>query len=569
MKNKFKKYKPYLIILIVAIIVSIPLLFKNLNIYQDDGVQHVCRLIRTWQTLSQKQFLPMIMSGELNNFGYSWNLFYSPLTAFLPLLLKIFNLNFETILKVFLFLVTYLSGFTMYKCVLKLLQKQKIDNEETKSNIAILAAIFYIFAPYRLTDMYIRMAVAELTSFIFLPMIFEGLYIILNENKRSYLLAVGASLLVITHTVITMYVAILCLAYVVIEIALKVKNKENIKQPIMQIIKNLVFILVLTSFYWVGLLQSYFSAEYEVFVPGRMQRLDVLKSLKPKFYELFITLDTSARIYEIGLVTLVGLVLTPLAYKKIDKSIKPLYLFFILSGVIITIVSLNIFPYEKLPSILTMIQFTFRLYEFTSFFFAIIAAINFGVIIKNFKQSDVTMLFIITLCITALYVNKLNFSTNYKEEELLEPVEFSSQTGRVHSGMASMEYMPSKMFKNKDYVINRKDEPVILNSKKTTIKNYRKNGSNMELTLENAEEGTKVELPYTYYIGYRIYENENEIKYTESEYGFIQIELKEKSQSTITVKYLGTNLMLTSYVVSILGVITLIVIKIKQKTLVI
>ena len=337
----------------------------------------------------------------------------------------------------------------------------------------------------------------------------------------------------------------------------------------MQIIKNLVFILVLTSFYWVGLLQSYFSAEYEVFVPGRMQRLDVLKSLKPKFYELFITLDTSARIYEIGLVTLAGLVLTPLAYKKIDKSIKPLYLFFILSGVILTIVSLNIFPYEKLPSILTMIQFTFRLYEFTSFFFAIIAAINFGVIIKNFKQSDVTMLFIITLCITALYVNKLNFSTNYKEEELLEPVEFSSQTGRVHSGMASMEYMPSKMFKNKDYVINRKDEPVILNSKKTTIKNYRKNGSNMELTLENAEEGTKVELPYTYYIGYRIYENENEIKYTESEYGFIQIELKEKSQSTITVKYLGTNLMLTSYVVSILGVITLIVIKIKQKTLVI
>lgn len=569
MKNKLKKYKPYLIILVVAIVVSIPILFKNLNIYQDDGVQHVCRLIRTWQTLSQKQFLPMIMSGELNNFGYSWNLFYSPLTAFLPLLLKIFNLNFETILKAFLFLVTYLSGFTMYKCVLKFLQKQKFDNEKTKSNIAILAAIFYIFAPYRLTDMYIRMAVAELTSFIFLPMIFEGLYIILNENKKSYLLAVGASLLVITHTVITMYTAILCLVYVVIEIALKVKNKENIKQPIMQIIKNLVFILVLTSFYWVGLLQSYFSAEYEVFVPGRMQRLDVLKALKPKFYELFITLDASARIYEIGLVTLVGLILTPLAYKKIDKSIKPLYSFFILSGVILTIVSLSIFPYEKLPRILTMIQFTFRLYEFTSFFFAIISAINFGIIIKNFKQSDVTMLFIITLCITTLYVNKLNFSTNYKEEDLLSPVAFSSQTGRVHSGMASMEYMPSKMFKNKDYVINRKDEPIILNNEKTTIKNYQKNGSNMELTLENVEEGTKVELPYTYYIGYRIYENGNEIKYTESEYGFIQIELNGKDQSTITVKYLGTNLMLTSYAVSLLGVITLILIKIKQKTLVI
>ena len=72
----------------------------------------------------------------------------------------------------------------------------------------------------------------------------------------------------------------------------------------------------------------------------------------------------------------------------------------------------------------------------------------------------------------------------------------------MHAGMASMEYMPSKMFNNKNYVVNRKDEPVIVNSNKTTIKSYEKNDLKLKIKLENVEAGTVIELPYTYYLGY-------------------------------------------------------------------
>ena len=547
--EKFKKILPHLIILLGAVIVSIPLLLKNLNIYQDDGVQHICRLIGTWQTLQEGQFLPMIMSKYLNGFGYSWNIFYSPLTAYAPLLFKIFNISFVNSFKLFLFVVTYLSGLAMYKCTLSFLNK---DDERSKI-IASFSAILYMFAPYRLTDMYIRMAVSELTSFMFIPIIFEGLNNILSKNKKSYKLAWGTIGLILTHTVVTMYMAIICFIYVAIVIIFKIKNKESVKKQIIEIIKNLAFALVVTSFYLVPLVEHYFATSYEVFVPGRMQRIDVLKALKVKFYELFLTTSSQTMIYEIGLAQVVGLIITPFIYKKLDKKLKVTYTTFLVLGVMLSIMTLTIFPFEKLPSFLTMIQFTFRLLEFTAFFFSFIVAINYGTILKGFNIKDLIILSLIVVLLTTVYISKLKWELPYDEQTLAKnPKTLTSQTGRVHAGMASMEYMPSKMFNNKNYVVNRKDEPVIVNSNKTTIKSYEKNESKLKIELENAEAGTVIELPYTYYLGYRIYENGKEIKYTESDYGFVQITLSKDGDVTIESKYLGTNAMLISFAVSVI-----------------
>lgn len=547
--EKFKKILPQLIILLGAVIVSIPLLFKNLNIYQDDGVQHICRLIGTWQTLQEGQFLPMIMSKYLNGFGYSWNIFYSPLTAYAPLLFKIFNISFVNSFKLFLFVVTYLSGLAMYKCTLSFINK---DDEKSKI-IASFSAILYMFAPYRLTDMYIRMAVSELTSFIFIPIIFEGLNNILSKNKKSYKLAWGTIGLILTHTVVTMYMAIICFIYVAIVIIFKIKNKESVKKQIIEIIKNLAFALVVTSFYLVPLVEHYFATSYEVFVPGRMQRIDVLKALKVKFHELFLTTSSQTMIYEIGLAQVVGLIITPFVYKKLDKKLKVTYTTFLVLGVMLLIMTLTIFPFEKLPSFLTMIQFTFRLLEFTAFFFSFIVAINYGTILKGFNIKDLIVLSLIVVFLTTVYISKLKWELPYDEQILTQnPKTLTSQTGRVHAGMASMEYMPSKMFNNKNYVVNRKDEPVIVNSNKTTIKSYEKNDLKLKIKLENVEAGTVIELPYTYYLGYRIYENGKEIKYTESDYGFVQITLSKDGDVTIESKYLGTNAMLISFAVSVI-----------------
>lgn len=554
MKNLIKYCKEketinYILIIIASIIISIPLANKNLNIYRDDGIQHICRIIGTKQTLADKQFLPMIMSNLCNNFGYSWNIFYSPLTAYMSVVFRIFNFSYVNCLKLCMFVIVLLSGITMYKFALRITKNKKL---------ATLASIIYILAPYRITDMYIRTALAELASFIFIPIVFEELYIIVNEEKKSYKLALGATGLILTHQVIAMYTAIICFIYLIVFFK-KLKSKTVLKN----IGVNLLFCILMTSFYWVGLLQHYLNTSYEVFVPGRMEREEVLIFYKAKFSQLFITNSEQTMIYAIGLLSVIGLVLTPIAYKKIPKEYKKTYMFFLIAGIILIGMTLSIFPFEKLPQALTMLQFTFRLFTFTSFFFAFVVATNFVILIKNFKTLDIVVLLTISVLLLVPYKSKLYFNLQEKEERLINGVRVTENTGRVHAGMASMEYLPTKAFKNLKHIANRKDEVIVLDNDEAVISDYTKQSSNMNCKILNVKKETTIELPYIYYLGYRVYANGQEIKYTESDNGLIQINIAQDSQ--IKVKYLGTNEMLISYAVSIISFATIIVLNHKNK----
>ena len=554
MKNLIKYCKEkeiinYILIIIASIIISIPLANKNLNIYRDDGIQHICRIIGTKQTLADKQFLPMIMSNLCNNFGYSWNIFYSPLTAYMSVVFRIFNFSYSNCLKLCMFAIVLLSGITMYKLALRITKNKKL---------ATLASIIYILAPYRITDMYIRTALAELASFIFIPIVFEGLYIIVNEEKKSYKLALGAAGLILTHQVIAMYTAIICFIYLIVFFK-KLKSKTVLKN----IGVNLLFCILMTSFYWVGLLQHYLNTSYEVFVPGRMEREEVLIFYKAKFSQLFITNSEQTMIYAIGLLSVIGLVLTPIAYKKIPKEYKKTYMFVLFAGLILIGMTLSIFPFEKLPQALTMLQFTFRLFTFTSFFFAFVVATNFVILIKNFKTLDIVVLLTISVLLLVPYKSKLYFNLQENEERLINGVRVTENTGRVHAGMASMEYLPTKAFKNLKHIANRKDEVIVLDNDEAVISDYTKQSSNMNCKILNVKKETTIELPYIYYLGYRVYANGQEIKYTESDNGLIQINIAQDSQ--IKVKYLGTNAMLISYAISIISFATIIVLNHKNK----
>lgn len=599
---KSGEYANIAIIFIVSIFVCLPLLNKNCNIYIDDGIQHLCRFIGTEQTLVSKQFLPMIMSNFCNNFGYSWNIFYSPLTAYIPLIFRIFSFSFETCLKLFMFVVTVATGIAMYKFVIKITKNK---------NIAILASVLYIIAPYRITDMYVRMALAELTSFIFIPMVFSGMYSIINENKKSSLLIIGASGLILTHTVVYMYTAILCFVYLIVFI-----RKLN-KKSILNLLVSLLMIVLITSFYWVGLAQHYFSTSYEVFVPGRMERVDVLNFYKTSLSQLVYTDQEQNMIYEIGIVTFIGLLLTPIAIMKFEKQEKEkdftkIYGLFGILGIVLTIMTLKIFPFEKLPGTFTMIQFTFRLFEFTSFFFAIISAVNFWILIKNFNIRDVIIISLIACLLTTIYGKKISYEKKYDEKDFIEPRRVTKDVGRINAGMASFEYLPSKAFNClKTYIADREDVPIILNNSdnQITISDYEKNGSNMKMKILKAspelangtdkvyevseeltnEENTiseanqddanskanttsediEIELPYIYYLGYRVKIDGKEVKYTESEHGFVQINVDKElnEEAEITVKYLGTNEMIIAFAVSLVSTVSYAIFTITAKRL--
>ena len=536
-----EKIKDGIIILIFTLIVSIPLASNNLNIYRDDGIQHIARLMGTYQSITEGQTIPVIMSNFCNGFGYSWNIFYSPLTSYIPLIFRLFTSSFEIMLKLFMVLLSFLSGITMYTFVKRV----------TKNRFAgLLAAIIYIFAPYRLTDMYMRTAIAELASFVFLPLVFHGMYNIFNDEekstKKSLILTLGAVGLILTHTVITMYTAIICFIYVLINFK-ALRNKQVWKMLGI----NVLLILLLTSFYLLPLLEHKVSAEYEVFQEGRMERTSELIRNKVDPIDLIYTQKGEMN-FKIGLVSILGVLLTAIAYKKIGKEYKKMYWFLLGTGIVCIIMSLRFFPFEHLPSVLKMIQFTFRLLEFSSFCFAFVAAVNYSVLIKNFSMKDAITLSTIAFLLSLTIVNNLSFEKQWTEDKLWPAVEVNENTRRVHAGCASFEYLPSKAFNNLDYIKQRENRAYIL-SGNAVIENEIKDGVNMIFDLYNVEENTVIELPYIYYLGYDVeaIDSEgkvNKIETFESENGFVAIQVPETAKR-INVTYTGTTLMKITYIV--------------------
>ena len=537
-------------IILTSLIMSIPLLFLDSNIQIDDGIQHICRLIGTEQSIEEGQLMPVIMSNFCNEFGYSWNLFYSPLTSYLPLIFRIFTSSYEMCLRLFILLVNFVSGYAMYFFMKKFL-KGKFSDKKIEA-IAILASILYLLFPYRLNDMYVRVAVPELTSFIFIPLVFNGLYSIVNLKEKSYLLTIGSVGMLLTHSLLTIYLVIFCIIYLI------VNYKEINKKVIINLLINAAIILLITSFYWIPLLESKLSADYEVFNENHMIRWDVMKMLKVNPIELLIY-EPGRMFYGLGFVTIVGVVLSFFTFRKV-KDLKN-YLFFLIVGIISVIMTLNCFPFEKLPSIFTMMQFSFRMLEFGGFFLIVIASTAIGI---NFEKYNIyTTLCLLCISVLTLIPNLsgLEYGSYISEEDLINGIRVTSSTGRVHAGCASFEYLPSKAFKNRKYIEERSNLPIILNANNIEIKDFNKNGTNCSFHIESSENDAKelqVELPYIYYIGYNVeYVDDSgdvhKIDNYESDNGFVCVNVPNNN-ITINVKYTGTILMKIAYAISILSV---------------
>ena len=347
-------------------------------------------------------------------------------------------------------------------------------NKITKNQYAgLLASIIYMFAPYRLTDMYIRYAVAELASFIFLPMIFQGIYTIFSDTEKKHnwmLLTLGATGLILTHIIVAMYTAIIGFVYILINIR-KLKEKNVIEKLII----SLLSIILITSFYLAPMLEHKINTNYEVFQEGRMERTDVLIDYKLDLLELVHTKQNSMS-YEIGLITIAGVILTIIAIKNIGKEYKSIYIYSLVMGILSILITLKWFPFEKMPSILKMIQFPFRMLEFSSFFLAFVAGVNYSVTIKNFRMRDVFVL----STIAVLLVVPLKKNIQYKEiseDWLIPSVPVNQYTLRVHAGCASFEYLPSNAFQNLDYIKQRENKTYVIQGK-AEIQKEQKDGTN-------------------------------------------------------------------------------------------
>lgn len=140
-------------------------LFKPGFYTSHDGPHQVVRLYYFDQVIRDGQIPPRWVQGLLNGFGYPlFNFSYHlPWLIAEPIHLVGFSI-FDSIK------LTFLAGFVLSGITIYFFLKDQFGRLP-----AISGTIIYLFAPYRFSNIFVRAAIGDATSFIFIPLIFLSL----------------------------------------------------------------------------------------------------------------------------------------------------------------------------------------------------------------------------------------------------------------------------------------------------------------------------------------------------------------------------------------------------------
>lgn len=553
-KIKNKRSIQYAIIIIVGLLISVPFLWVQVR-HGDDGWLHMLRLAGLDNAIEKGSFPYLVFPYFCNDWGYSMTAFYPTIVAYVPYVLGLISGSFFTGLKLFGTLTTVLSGIFMYNFM----------NEVTKKKgIAFFSSIIYMTLPYKLEDIYNRYAIGEFTAFVFMPIVFQGLYnLIHGDKKRHYYIAIGATGLLLSHTISTEYTAIFCALYIIFNF------KEFFKKDIIiKCIINVVFILSMATLFLLPMLEFKSQAQYAIFTPEIIKTSgDYAADNTIKLWQLLKDKNEENGVsFVVGIPFLAMLFSGVLAYRNIEKKHKDFYITSIVFGTISLIMCTSFFSWKIMPDFLCTLQYPWRMLGFALLFFTPVCAMNVYYLITNIKKewlrnATYILVFIILMGftakeLTAYKVEDPNADEKYEQNIVENP--------ELHYFSVNRDYMPTKaLIQQFKYLQTREDNTIVV-SGKATIENEKKDALYLEMEIKDVEKGTELELPYLFYPGYTVtltFDSKEQILDTvESDYGFLKVAIPDAvSEGKITVKYTATTLDKVAYIISPIALIAFIV----------
>lgn len=553
---KSKKKIQYLIIAILGLLVAIPYFW--LQLYEtDDGYVHILRVLSEGFSIKNGSFPYLVTPFFCRDFGYAMTAFYGPIVTFIPYIFAILTKSASIGIKIFAALTIPISGIFMYNFIY----------EVTKNKgISFLSSIIYMIFPYRLEVYFNRFAMGEISAFMFIPIVFQGLYNLLhNGGKKHYYITIGAVGLILSHTITTTYVALFCIIYILFH--LKDFFKKDV---IIKCVINVIFILLISAFFIIPIFEFQSNANYSLFDTDRMRTSGywVMKNtIKPLQFLKDIG-EKAGVSFVIGMPTLIMLILTPLAYRHIEEKYKDFYVVNIIMGIVSLYMCTNLFPWIYMPHILTNVQYAWRMEAFAMFFLSSVMAMNVCYLLNIIKKEKLKNILyaIVIVIIAAFTIKELSIYQTPSiigDKPYVRDDTFESrvlENPKISHLSINRDYLPMKAaYEQMGYLLLREDK-VCIKQGNAIISDENKYALELDFKINSASKGTILELPYLYYPGYsvKLYCNDSEIDLTtsESDKGFVQITIPEDiTQGKIHCKYTGTILEKTGYIISAIALI--------------
>ena len=529
MKNK-AKYLPYIIIFIFSLFMTC--IFKLSYINGDDSLFHIANINVIKDNLFNLSKIRPIIA---NNYGYGIGIFYPQLPHIIGGLLSLITsfIKFDPYIGIKLtkFIILFVSGISMYSYINKL-YKSKIKG--------LIGSITYITSSYFIVDIFYRDALNESFIFMFMPIVFLGLYYLLEEEKiyKFFIFFVlGYVGLMFSHLVLSVWFTL----YVVVFLLFNIKKVLN-KKVFLSLVCSSIIILLLTSVFTIPMIEHMRVGDYYVF--SRVYKAtDIWRiSCKDYLYMHLVKTSNSYLFVNIAVITLISCFLSFIKLLRGDTKVKRyLIIFLILSGFGV-LCTFNLHIWKIIPSMLRNIQFAWRSATFVLFFITIYSVDGLDYIYKIYKNKYLTTIVILVLLSVHLFISVDNIVLTKSIDECTSTCGMGWQK----------EYLPLETLNN-NYIDTRSEGIIILNGD-GNIKINKNNVPSMIFTVSKIDKELEIELPRIYYLGYSIKDNKgNKINYKKDKNGFIKIKINNTGK--YTVKYTGTIL---DIIFKYLSIITLI-----------
>ena len=483
--------------ILVLLLPSVFWLFHFGFFQTDDGEWMIIRSSAFFQAFREGQF-PVRFLSRLN-FGYGYPVpnFLYPGFLYLSIPIHILGFSFVNTIKI-IFGASLISSFIFsYLWLRQLFDKQA----------SFVGALFYLYTPYHLYDVYTRGSVGEILALAIVP------FILWQYERKSFLFStLGISFLILSHNTLALFFLPLIFAYVLI--------RKNIS--ILKLLLSAVLGIFLSSFF---IIPAVLELSYTAFFKTEI-------SDPAKYF---------SSIFLIGISTFVVLIFSLIQFKK-QKTIPFLFILVLLTSIIFSS-SLSSLFWKAVPT--SFVQFPFRLLSLGMLAVSFLAA-N---LIDNIKKQKFLISSILVVLLFASAFSYLTPVSFFNKDESLYTTNEATTT-------VQDEYMPKwviekpiRHYKAKVEVVRGKGEIDNVLFKESYI-NF----------VSKMEENGIVRVNTLYYPGWKATVNGKaaQINYNNNK-GVIELGL-EKGESKIFLKFTETPLRLFSDLITVLSLVAVLIV---------